>query len=202
MTNKKNKPSIFISYSWDDKAISEKLKSRLLENGFKVITDDKMLSYKGSIYDLMSEKIDNAKYIIILLSDSYLKSKHCMFEFNEISRNQKFSSKCFPLIIKDTNLFSDKVRDNYIFYWNNEIINIEKQIKKKDENSNELNLLWYDYNICSNNKYKINTLFDYLQQMYTFELDDNSDEEINVLAKALGTKCKIDNQKASDDDAK
>lgn len=200
MKDKLNKPSIFISHAWDDEAISQKVEAKLSEYGFDVITDDQILSYKGSIYDFMNEKIDKAKYIIILISENYLRSKSCMFEFTEISRNQKFSNKCFPLITKNSKIFSNIEREKYIFYWDKEIRNIETKIKNKSEDTNESNLLFYDLNICSNNKYKINNLFDYLTQMYTFEIDENSDEILKSLANALETRVKIDNQKATEDD--
>jgi len=198
MKEKKNNPKIFISHAGKDEAISEKLKSQLQENGFEVIMNDKLLSYKGSIYDLMNESIDNAKYIIILISESYLTSKHCMFEFTEISRNLNFSNKCFPLIIKNTDIFSNKKK--YVVYWDSIINNIEKELKYEDENSNENNRLLYDLNICTNNKYKVDNLFNYLNHMYTFEIGEHLDEVIKGFTNAIETKSKIDNQKALEDD--
>lgn len=201
MENKLNKPSIFISHAWKDEPISRKVEELLSHYGFEVISDRELLSYKGSIYDFMNEKIDKAKYIIILISKNYLQSKSCMFEFSEISRNPNFSNKCFPLITKNSNIFSEKGRSEYTFFWNNEISNIETKIRNTPEESNETNRLYYDLNICSNNKFKVNNLFESLNRMYVFEIDESSDEILKGLAKALETRVKIDNQKAKEDDA-
>lgn len=203
MTEQKSKPSIFISYAHKDTGIVDKLKLKLYEKGFEVLTDELLLSYKGAIYDfLKSKNADVPKYFIILISDNYLKSEHCMFEFREISRNFDHSNYCFNLIKKETNIFSTQKRLNFIHYWDEKINRIEFDIKGKAENSNESNLLFYNLNTCYSNKNQISNLFNVLTNMYTFEIGENVDEIINIVIKALETKSKIDNQKSVADDEK
>lgn len=198
MENEKIKPSIFISYANKDKLISNRLKHKLSKKGFEIITDEHALNYRGSIYDFINN-IEEIKFFILLISEDYLKSRHCMFEFNEISRNQSILDKCFLLIVRNTDLFSNNIRNNCKFYWDNEIKNIENKIRDKRENSDESNLLWYDLHLCSNNGNKINSFFDYINQMYSFEIDENLDDVLNGIANAIKTKTKIESVKALKD---
>lgn len=116
-------PKIFFSYAWDqDEALIMQLYSSLKKDGFNVIKDKENIGYKGVISKFMNE-IGNADFVIVAISDKYLKSKFCMYELYEIFRNSgmnrdTFGKKIFPIRIDESiNLGDPDVVNGYVRYW-------------------------------------------------------------------------------------
>ena len=70
---------IFLSYSWKNKDIADKIYYDLTLVGFHVVKDDHELKYTNKISDYML-RIRNADYALLLISDDFLKSINCMTE--------------------------------------------------------------------------------------------------------------------------
>jgi|GEM_PF-3345372 len=114
--------SIYFSYSWDDNkrtGIIDKLDKSLSESGFITVRDVDDLKPHGEISKFMT-RIGEADFVIIGLSDKYIKSPFCIYELYEIYRNSKmdpveFKRKIFPIRMGNLRL-ADNI-PNYALYW-------------------------------------------------------------------------------------
>ena len=95
-----SKPEIFFSYAWSDdtdvansrEKIVDDLYESLRTDGFNVVRDKNDLRYKGLISDLTG-RIGRGKFIVVAISDKYLKSTYCMSELLEIYRRSNSDIK-------------------------------------------------------------------------------------------------------------
>lgn len=137
------KPSskIYFSYAWADSTdtdrekIVQELYESLKADGFNVILDKEDLAYRGMISDFMKE-IGQGDFIIVAISDKYLKSAYCMYEMYEIFRNSKldlanFREKIYPIKIESLNLSSPAVLGEYFDHWEQKEQEWEALIKKR-----------------------------------------------------------------------
>ena len=135
------KPEIFFSYAWGDpneiggrEKIVNDLYDALVAAGFTVIRDKNDLRYKGLISDL-TQKIGRGKYIIVAISDKYLKSPYCMSELLEIYRRSnsdidELLKKIFPIVLDDAKIYNPEDRVDYLDYWETKKEELNKEIKK------------------------------------------------------------------------
>src|SRR5689334_4833282 len=105
-----NSNEIFFSYAWDNQneegesreKIVNDLYETLKKENYNVVRDKTDLRYKGLISDFM-RRIGKGNYIVVAISDKYLKSQYCMFELLEIFRKSNsdkdtFKEKIFPIV--------------------------------------------------------------------------------------------------------
>ncbi|MBD2461277.1 toll/interleukin-1 receptor domain-containing protein [Oscillatoria sp. FACHB-1407] len=141
---------IYISYAWKDNKSEEGQKREelvdricdaLLAERYNLIRDRNDLSLGKSIQNFM-RAIGRGNYVIVVVSDKYLRSEYCMFEAVEIMKNagiikdredirdqkQENQPHIFPVVLKDANIYNLEGRNEYIQYWNNEKIRIENLI--------------------------------------------------------------------------
>lgn len=122
---------IFISYSWNNKDIADKIYSDLSLIGLSIVKDNHNISYTESIQNFM-HKIRDSKYAILVISDSYLKSTNCMYEVLQLLKDDKFVwGKILP-IITDAKYFDIIERMNYVRYWQEKEKLISETIKEID----------------------------------------------------------------------
>ena len=107
MKNPTNK-TIFISYSWNDRDIVDKIEKGLKPItqllGISLIRDTRDLKYNESVEGFM-KRVKNEDYVLMLITDNYLKSENCTFEINEFLRSRNKDS-----MLRITHL--DNVKDN------------------------------------------------------------------------------------------
>jgi len=122
-------PAIFFSYAWgDDREVGEsrekivdELYDSLVGDGFNVIRDKKDLSYGGRISAFM-ERIGQGDWVVVFISDKYVRSEYCMFELYEIARNsklekQEFAGRILPVIVEFIPFNEPNVLDGYLAHW-------------------------------------------------------------------------------------
>jgi hypothetical protein len=136
-------PRIFFSYAWDqDEALIMQLYSSLKKEGFNVIKDKENIGYKGVISKFMNE-IGSADFVIVAISDKYLRSRFCMYELYEIFRNSgmnsdRFGKKIFPIRIDESiNLGDPDVVNEYATYWKTEEEEWTKRVKDQSDSITE-----------------------------------------------------------------
>jgi NAD(P)H-flavin reductase len=130
---------IYFSYAWnsEEDLIVDKLYNSLTRSGFNAVRDKSNLKYKGKISNFMSD-IGKADFVLVFISDKYLKSKFCMFELYEIYRNSRmnkdeFMKKLFPVRMEEIRLDSPDVVSSYIEYWENEEVKWNTLIKQNSD---------------------------------------------------------------------
>lgn len=106
---------IFLSYSWnkEDSKYIEEIDSSFAELGIQLQRDIRDIDYKDSIEEFMNQ-IRESEAVITVISNSYLKSRNCMYELIELYKDKDFKNKIFPIILPKTVLFDvDKMIDIY-----------------------------------------------------------------------------------------
>jgi len=127
--NKEKK--IFVSYNWDDSQVVDEIDDFFLSIGLPIIRDKKELQYKSSIKEFM-KKIRDTDYVIMIISDSFLKSANCMYEVLELVKDQSYKTRTLQILLPNAKIFSPSDIFNYIEYWKNEFNNLHTKIEKID----------------------------------------------------------------------
>ncbi|MEH2117199.1 COR domain-containing protein [Nostoc sp.] len=126
-----NQKQVFISYTWRDKenkTLVEKIEQAFEAKGIKILRDSNEIGYKERFKEYM-QRLSRGICIILVISDQYLKSENCMYELVEIAKNGEFYKRIFPIILADANIFKATERLKYIKYWEDEIKELDKEMK-------------------------------------------------------------------------
>jgi hypothetical protein len=80
------------------------------------------------------ELIGKGAYVIVVISDKYLRSKNCMFEIYEIMKNndQDIGKRIFPVVLPDARIYDETQLLNYYGYWEEKDRLLQEEIKKHD----------------------------------------------------------------------
>lgn len=140
-SNPTTQPQIYFSYAWgDDKEVTESrekivedLYNELKKEGYHVQRDKEAVGYKDSIEEFMKE-IGRGSFIVVTISDKYLKSANCMFELLQIYRKSKsdfkeFKDKIFPIVLSDAKIYDPLDVLDYSTYWQDKKNKLEDKIK-------------------------------------------------------------------------
>lgn len=125
------RPEIFLSYSWANKKIADKIYYDLTFVGFNVIKDDHTLKYTDRFPDFM-KKIRKADFALLLVCESYIKSINCMTEVMQLDKDDDAWKKILPAICKDTKFYEVLDRIQYVRYWQEKSDAIESALKSID----------------------------------------------------------------------
>jgi hypothetical protein len=117
-----DKPEIFISYGWggESERVAITVYSALKDKEYNIIRDKINLRYKGNIKQFM-QRISRGKFIIVIISDKYLKSENCMYEMLEIKRNRNVYKRIFPIVLTDAKIYDELDRIEYLNYWDDKV---------------------------------------------------------------------------------
>jgi len=132
---------VFISYAWggDSEDFVNQLDKALQTKGITVVRDKRDLGYKGLIKEFM-KRIGRGKRVISVISDKYLKSRNCMFELLEISKNGQFYDRIIPIILPDAKIYDPADRVDYVIHWDNEIKKLDSKLRLLTSSANLVNL--------------------------------------------------------------
>lgn len=122
------KTKIFISYTKNDIDIADKLDGILTDAGCIINRDTYNLKYWTSIKKYMQSIIDN-DYIIMIISDEYLKSASCMNEILELMKMPDFKKHILPIVL-DNRIYIIENQINYIGFWEDKCKRLKKRLKE------------------------------------------------------------------------
>jgi hypothetical protein len=110
--------AIFVSYAWggESENIVDDLERAFIRRGLRIVRDKKDLSYKGSIKEF-EQRIGQGQCIILVISDNYLRSRHCMYELIKINENQDFLKRIFPIVLADAHIYEPTDLLAYMKHW-------------------------------------------------------------------------------------
>jgi internalin A len=136
-----DKPKVYFSYAWDGRndtgesreKIVQELYDSLKTEGYEVRRDKEDVGYKDSIEDFMKE-IGRGSFIVVTISDKYLKSANCMFELLQIYRKSnsdftEFKDKIYPIVLGDAKIYDPMDVLDYAVYWQEKKDSLEAKIK-------------------------------------------------------------------------
>ncbi len=190
--SKKDKPEIFISYGWsgESEKIAKSVYSNLENRNYNIIIDKVELEYKDNIKKYM-QQIGKGKYIIVIISDKYLKSEYCMYEMLEIKSNLHLYDRIFPIVLSDAQIYDEMKRIDYLTFWD------EKLNDLKNKQSNFIDPIgkaqvYHKINQYADIRRGIDEITDMLRDMNTLSLEQLEDNNWKQLTKALEKKIKSD----------
>lgn len=129
ISEKNKKIEIFISYCWKDDKVADNIEAYLGSNNNIRLHRDKLdIGNWKSIKEYM-HSIVYMDYIILLISDHYLKSENCMYEVLEVMRDRKYKDKIFPVVI-NTEIYNPVVQARYVLYWQDKYKELDYEVKK------------------------------------------------------------------------
>ena len=130
LVNNSNK-LVFVSYAWGGESESavDDLEQAMTESGISIARDKKDLHYKGSISDF-EQKIGGGQCVILIISDKYLRSEHCMYELVLVDENENIRDRIFPIVLSDAAIYKAVDRLQYIRHWDRQISDLNQAIKE------------------------------------------------------------------------
>ena len=127
--------TIFISYSWKDKELANNVDAKFSKKNVNLVRDIRDIEYRDSIKDFM-KKIRSTDYVILIISDNQLKSANCLYELNELIKDENYLNRVLPILKSDADIFTAIGRAKYLKYWEEraeEIITVMKTIKPSNQ---------------------------------------------------------------------
>ena len=116
---KKNikKPKIFLSYSHKNKDIADRVDKFFISKNIRLTRDVRDVPAYSSLTKFM-DTIRDHDYVIMLISDAYLKSTNCMYEVIQFIQERNYIGRTFPIIIdNEATIFDHSKHGKYIRYW-------------------------------------------------------------------------------------
>lgn len=125
------KPSVFISYNWGSDKIADEVEYRLKAIA-EVRRDKSSIRPWGSITEFM-KSIRKTDLVVIIISDSYLKSVACMYEVMQLMRDDDWISYTMFLVENSAKgIYKPVGQLNYVKYWIAEKENLKNELDGMD----------------------------------------------------------------------
>ena len=109
------KPTLFISYCWNDGNVYADELEAQLNDYFDVKRDKSQLIANDDLNDFMAE-IANCDYVLIVLTAGYVKSLNCMREVAYLLQQPDWKYKSLVLVV-DVTIYSTDRKIEILNYW-------------------------------------------------------------------------------------
>lgn len=194
------KEEVFISYAWlktteakNDYTDIADVIAKKLKKHFKVVIDKKDINYKGNIREF-EKRLGKGTKIIIVISDKFLRSKHCMYEVSKIVEKGNVYDRIFPVVLQDADIYHSKGILKYVKHWDDEIESLNRELKKAKSLSN-LTPIHKEIDEYTRFREIIADFIHLLNEMNTLSPSVHQDGNFKDLINALyGKKTKPDNK--------
>lgn len=125
---------IFLSYCHNEREIADLIENRLMthiKDDFYISRDVRDVGYRESFRSFMRSVRDH-EFVIMLISDSYIKSVNCMYEMTEIFKDPAYGKKLLFIVLQDQDqqycrneaknrigaqIYDLKKIEEYLLYW-------------------------------------------------------------------------------------
>lgn len=124
--NHNGKVTVFLSYCHKDKITADAIDYSIREAGYDVKRDIRDVGPWKSFKDFMNS-IREQDYCIIIISSDYLKSLNCMYEINELVKDD-FSNKIIPIVLFN-DIYGVEGRTAVLQYWEKRYKELEEQFR-------------------------------------------------------------------------
>jgi len=128
---KKNikKPKIFLSYSHKNKDIANRVDKFFISKCIQLTRDERDAPAYSNLEKFM-DTIRDHDYVILLISDAYLKSINCMYEVIQFIQERNYIDRTFPIVIdNEATIFDSSKHGKYIHYWQEKYKKFGDEIK-------------------------------------------------------------------------
>lgn len=76
------------------------------------------------------QSIHGMDYIILIISDSYLKSANCMYEVLEMMRDREYKDRIFPAVI-NSEIYNSINKATYVEFWQEKFRELQEKLNNK-----------------------------------------------------------------------
>lgn len=127
---KMSRLEVYISYAWggESDVVVAEICQQLHMHNVKYCIDKKDIAYKDNIREF-EERLGERDYVILVVSDKFLKSKDCMYEFLQIKNTGNIYKRIFPIVLEDAKIYDPFDRIDYIKYWEEKVQGLDDKIK-------------------------------------------------------------------------
>lgn len=135
---------VFLSYCHKDDRIADQVDRELavavkdfLGASFNVmiLRDIRDVGYTVSFRKFM-EKVRETDFVLMLISDSYLKSENCMKEVIDVMKDADYEKRILPILLEDAvGVFKTGSEIRYVEYWKRKSDDLEKKLGMIPETS-------------------------------------------------------------------
>jgi hypothetical protein len=177
--------SVFVSYAWggeSERTVNE-LEKAFSQQGINIVRDKRDLEYKDSI-EAFERRISKGQCVVIVISDKYLRSEHCMYELVELQKNQNMRAHVFPIVLSDAKIYKAVERLSYIKHWDMQIEQLNQAIKQVDVMTN-LSGISADLDKYARIRASFDYLIDLLSDMNTLTPDVHRETDFSILITAV-----------------
>lgn len=185
-----SQPEIFISYGWggESEQTVNKIYDVFSQKGYNVIRDKEDLGYKGNIKGFM-QKIGKGKFVIVVISDKYLKSENCMYEMVEIKNNGEVYDRIYPIVLKDAKIYDEIERIDYLIFWDDKVDALKKKIETIHDPVGKVGV-YEKINQYADIRRIIDEIINMLRDMNTLTPEMHRGSNFETLIKAIEGKTK------------
>lgn len=138
--------TLFLSYCQKDSDIADLIENKLASHicgKAKISRDIRDVMYHQSFKNFM-KTIELHDFVLMIISDRYLKSRNCMFEVLEVIKNSQFQNKLAFIVLSDDDIkyykdqsmtsigakvYSSEGQTEYSLYWAKEEEKLQSQIE-------------------------------------------------------------------------
>ena len=122
-------PKIFLSYSHKNKEIADRIDKFFISKNIRLTRDVRDALPYSSLKKFM-DTIRDHDYVILLISDEYLKSTNCMYEIIQFIQKRNYIDRTFPIVIdNEATIFDHSKHSKYIHYWQMKYKELGDEIK-------------------------------------------------------------------------
>lgn len=107
---------VFLSYCWAESDFADSVEEYLSKKNFDVLRDKSRLKKTDSITDFM-DKIESSDYVILLISEAYLRSYNCLYEAIAAYKG-KNKQNLIPVVFNNAHVFDYNKQIDLISFWN------------------------------------------------------------------------------------
>lgn len=181
---------VFISYKWggESEKVVNQLDEAFQKRGLTIVRDKRDLGYKGLIREFM-QRIGKGNFVVVVISDGYLRSENCMYELLEIAKHPEFYDRIFPITLADAKIYRLEERVSYVAYW-------EQRFKALNESmqglSSQADLQGFREGLdqFARIRQHISTLTDFLANLNTLTPDMHHESDFGEIYTAIDRKLK------------
>ena len=137
--------TVFLSYCQKDSDIADLIENALqtsIKDKARISRDIRDVEYHESFKKFM-QSIETHDYVIMLISDNYLKSRNCMFEVMEVVKDSQYQKKLAFIVLSDSDgqyyktvptesigakVYSFDGQTEYTLFWKNYETSLQCQI--------------------------------------------------------------------------
>lgn len=176
---------LFISYAWggESEQVANELEAILKSNQIDLIRDKNDLGFKGLIREFMKQ-IGKGDFVVLIISDKYLKSKNCMFELMEVAKRESFLDRIFPIVLPDAAIYDGLGILGYLKYWDKKLKDLNSSAKELDS-LEKINTIQTEINLFAEIRTAIDELAGTLSNMNTLSIEIMRSKSYQPLIEAL-----------------